>query len=377
MTSARAFSSRLADLLRNERVAFADFLVALADFDRLGLWRDLGHVSLFYFLHRELGLSKGAAHYRKVAAGLVQRFPEIIEPLRDGRLCITSIVELAKVITPENRTEVVPQFFHCSKQEAKEVSAAIDPIEAVPRREVVTAAGAADGAAPAELALPKPAPGGTLVRPGEPVHPDETPAPAARHRAPQPATVEPVSADLRRLHVTVSKRFLEKLDSARNALAHTHPGAGTEQILELALDLLLDRHARRKGMVARPLPTPRPTTTDEIPAHVRRAVWARDGGCCQWRMVSGGVCGSRKQVQFDHIEPRALGGESTKENVRLLCRAHDLEAARRVFGDRWMDRFTWVKRSHAANDLTSSSVGSADQVLAAPEEGPAANTPGG
>ena len=69
----------------------------------------------------------------------MQRFPEIVEPLRDGRLCITSIVELAKVITPENRTEVVPRFFHCSNREAKEVSAEIDPVEAVPRREVVTA----------------------------------------------------------------------------------------------------------------------------------------------------------------------------------------------------------------------------------------------
>jgi len=39
----------------------------------------LGYSGLFYFLHRELGLSKGAAHYRKVAAELVQKFPEIVE----------------------------------------------------------------------------------------------------------------------------------------------------------------------------------------------------------------------------------------------------------------------------------------------------------
>ena len=66
-------------------------------------WLELGHSSLFYFLHRELGLSKGAAFYRKTAAELIQRFPEIVEPLRDGRLCLTSVVELAKVLTPENR----------------------------------------------------------------------------------------------------------------------------------------------------------------------------------------------------------------------------------------------------------------------------------
>jgi len=63
----------------------ADFLVALAEFDRQRLWVQLGHASVFYYLHRELGLSKGAAHYRKVAAHLIQRFPEVVEPLRAGK----------------------------------------------------------------------------------------------------------------------------------------------------------------------------------------------------------------------------------------------------------------------------------------------------
>jgi hypothetical protein len=89
-------------------------------------------------LHRELGMSKGAAFYRKTAAELVQRFPEVVEPLRDGRLCITTVIELAKVITPENREEVLPRFFHRSKSEAKAVSAALAPDEAPARREVVT-----------------------------------------------------------------------------------------------------------------------------------------------------------------------------------------------------------------------------------------------
>src|SRR6266536_1806454 len=139
MNSAHEFTARLADLLRKEQGALADFLLALADFDRRKLWLALGHSSLFYFLHRELGLSKGAAHYRKTAAELVQRFPEIVEPLRDGRLCFTSVVELAKVLTPENRHEVLPRFFHLSKSGAKAVSAALRPAEAAPHRAVVTA----------------------------------------------------------------------------------------------------------------------------------------------------------------------------------------------------------------------------------------------
>jgi hypothetical protein len=85
MTNARELSARLAELLRREHASMAEFLLALADFDRRRLWVELGYSSFFMFLHRELGLSKGASHYRKTAAELVQRVPEIVEPLRDGR----------------------------------------------------------------------------------------------------------------------------------------------------------------------------------------------------------------------------------------------------------------------------------------------------
>ena len=35
-----------------------------------------------------------------------------------------------------------------------------------------------------------------------------------------------------------------------------------------------------------------------------------------------------------------MGGASTADNVRLLCRVHNDLAARRVFGDEWMNQFT-------------------------------------
>jgi hypothetical protein len=167
MSTARELTARLAELLHREHAAMADFLVALADFDRKRLWLELGHSSLFYFLHRELGLSKGAAHYRKTAAELVQRFPEVVEPLRDGRLCITSVVHLAKVLTPENRHDMLPRFFHRSRREAMEVAAAIRPANAAPRREVVTAIRAsAAGVASAPSVPASPHGVGHAVQPG-------------------------------------------------------------------------------------------------------------------------------------------------------------------------------------------------------------------
>jgi hypothetical protein len=185
------------------------------------------------------------------------------------------------------------------------------------------------------------------------------------------AVAEPLTADLRRLHVTVSKRFMEKLEAARDALSHSHPGSDPEAILEAGLDLLIERHAKRRGIVANPrrnAPSPSLSTagagersdpldsvaaarsrrgplagdgneTRHIPAAVKREVWLRDGGCCQFRLENGELCGSTHRLQFDHVRPVALGGEATVDNLRLACSPHNLLAARRVFGDALMDRY--------------------------------------
>jgi hypothetical protein len=41
--------------------------------------------------------------------------------------------------------------------------------------------------------------------------------------------------------VTVSRRFLEKLEAARDALSHSHPGADVEAILEAGLERQRER----------------------------------------------------------------------------------------------------------------------------------------
>jgi hypothetical protein len=296
---------------------------------------------------------------------------------------------------------VLPRFFHRSKREAAEVVAALRPCEAPPRRTIVTpvrtsptavpaggTVAAGQGAAntgPVPVPSPTPAPaedasqlvqlaehldansgsaspaslsqpheGAALdelrVAAAERQHVDRSSAPAPSAIAPRERDVaEPLTADLRRLHVTVSRSFLEKLEAARAALSHARPDATTEELLEAGLDLVLAQHAKRKGLVARPRKPPEaaitaPSAADSsptsayVPAHVRRAVWLRDGGRCQWPVHGGGVCGSTLRVQLDHVDPRARGGPSTVANLRVLCFVHNQYAARLAFGDRWMDR---------------------------------------
>jgi 5-methylcytosine-specific restriction endonuclease McrA len=203
--------------------------------------------------------------------------------------------------------------------------------EPVPRETTSASRAASTGT----LALdPAPEQARSAGAPAAPGWPDElAPAPCP---APQPAEVVPLSAELSRLHVTVSKRFARKLEEARDA----RPDATEEELLEAGLDLLLAHVAKRRGLVERPRQKPRPSKPEHVPAHVFREVWRRDGGRCQWKLANGEICGCTRHLQLDHVKPLALGGTSTVENLRILCRAHNLEAARLVFGDAWMDRYT-------------------------------------
>ena len=58
---------------------------------------------------------------------------------------------------------------------------------------------------------------------------------------------------------------------------------------------------------------------------LKHYVWHRDKGQCS-------NCGSQRNLNYDHIKPLALGGESKAENLRLLCFQCNQREAIKVFG---------------------------------------------
>jgi 5-methylcytosine-specific restriction endonuclease McrA len=140
-----------------------------------------------------------------------------------------------------------------------------------------------------------------------------------------------------------------------------------EQVLKAALELLLEKQARKRGLVKKPQKsvailtpseTPIPDFTDPphrrtgprqaIPAAVKRAVWTRDGGRCSWPLDGGGVCGSTHRLEFDHIVPWARWGGETVDDLRVTCHTHNALAASAAFGDRCMSRYAPARRPRPA-----------------------------
>ena len=61
-----------------------------------------------------------------------------------------------------------------------------------------------------------------------------------------------------------------------------------------------------------------------IPTEVKVAVWKRDHGHCS-------LCGSQKNLHYDHDLPYSKGGSSiTLENVRLLCATCNLRKSSKI-----------------------------------------------
>src|SRR5512142_2558450 len=236
LSESLSFAARLVALVRSESDAMAEFLIALAEFDRAQGWRALGYSGLFPFLNRELGLSKAASFFRMKAAELIQRFPEIIDPLRDGRICLTTMASISKVLTPANGADVLPRFFHRSALEAKAVVAELVPAPHPPTRTVVTTR--ALPSLPGAVVQPAVAAPGFADEPRDPeLYPAATPVPTLDD---EPALrIEPLTPTVTRLHVSVSPAFVEKLEAARLALSHAMPGASAEEILAAGLDLHL------------------------------------------------------------------------------------------------------------------------------------------
>jgi hypothetical protein len=72
-----------------------------------------------------------------------------------------------------------------------------------------------------------------------------------------------------------------------------------------------------------------PTSVSEVSWHAltpkRKKVILKQQGCCQFRNpATGKVCGSTFNLQVDHIHPKWDGGSNDPQNLRVLCRAHNI-----------------------------------------------------
>lgn len=306
---------RLHALVKREREALSELLMHLAEFDYRRLHAKGKYPSLYHYCTEEFGYSEAAAYTRIFTARTAFRFPMIFDLLKDGSIHMRAVGILGPHLTEANHRELLAMARGKKRIELEAIAAAYAPksisADFIQRRPPQKPAVAMPGAPPSGEAgamLPVPRPG--------------------------PSIIQPLAPDRVRFGFTGDNSLLSLLARARSLLRRKFPKGGLEDIFREALNALLDRLDPDRRKPVQPGRRDPEKRSRSIPPSVKDAVWRRDGGRCTFLDAAGERCAERGILEFDHIKPWSLGGRSDDpDNMRLLCRAHNQLAARRVFGE--------------------------------------------
>ena len=282
MEEIAAMGEAIAETAAIVDVATHRFLTQLREFDRVDGWHRAGALSCAHWLSWRVGMDLGAAREKVRVAKKLAELPVIDEALRKGEISYSKVRAMTRVATAENEGDLLGMARCATGAQLEKICIQLRllPEEAARVMKAFEVAGSgnrADGV----VALAEAALGGKVVGEGEGVRP------------PVEVVVHVQAADLEGrtelgdgISAEVSRRLL--------------CDAGVVPMLEDEAGKTID--VGRK--------------TRAIPAALRRALDAREGGC----RFPG--CTNRIFTDAHHVEHWLDGGETNLANTVLLCRRH-------------------------------------------------------
>ena len=344
----QALLSSLSSIVARDRATTAALLAHLSEVEERRLYLPAAHPSMFSYCMNVLHFSEQATFKRIRAARMARRFPAIYGALAEGRVHLSGLIRLKPFLNRDTVDELLAAVAHKSSTEIEYLLAQRFPKGDVPTR--VRALPRPSKAAPQHL------PEGSTAGAAEQLSPGTVEASFTAPTAPTTAellslrTVEapaprpkvaPLAPQRFSLQLTMTQEMHDKLRHAQALMSHRLPSGDAAAVIERALDTLIETLEKAKfAATDRPRAAAKGSSANprHIPAHVKRAVWERDGCQCTFVSESGQRCPARKFLEFDHIDEVARGGVATVDRMRLRCRAHNQYEAERTFGVAFMQQ---------------------------------------
>lgn len=316
------------DLVKKERKLLTDILHHLREIERRRLYCDLGYQSLFEYAVKELHYSEGQAGRRIQAMRLIKEIPQVEKSIASGELSLSNVSQAQSLFRA--RAKETPQ----KPMSKKEKNLVLNCLKNKSTRE-----------GQKELLKLQP----------------KTPDPQSFERERQ------ITEDASEVKFLMNSKLKDRLEEVRSLLGPTAARWGYAELFDAMAELSVEKLSEKKfgkrrvsaekkdqtekesDEVAReqqstPAPeletscAPRPSKNQRyIPKALQHAVWRRDQGRCS-------QCGSRRNLQLDHIRPVGFGGESTAENLRLLCFHCNQRQGIKAFGAGKIERKIGVSR---------------------------------
>jgi hypothetical protein len=236
---------RVNSMAGKTREVSASLIAHLTEMETRELYLPLGFSSMFAYCTQVLRFSEHEAYGRIKAARVATRFPVVLDRLADGSLNMTAVMLLSPHLTPANHLELFAAARHKTRQEMEKLAAALRPLPAVSTmiRKLPAHPGRLQdseslfpmnaGSGPEDLATPTaPLPIAATV--------SHLPAPT------RPAILLALAPNRYKLQVTISESTQQKLRQAQELIRHQIPDGNTAEILDRALDLLVEKLRKQK-----------------------------------------------------------------------------------------------------------------------------------
>jgi 5-methylcytosine-specific restriction endonuclease McrA len=253
---------RLDALVQEERETTLEVIRHIIGFDRRKLYLGIGYSSLYDYCFLHLNFSESAAMRRIKTARCVRKFPEILRLLQKNELNITSVCMLAKILTEDNKHEVLKEARYKSKRQVEEIATRYKPGKDIENR-VRTIFVKTTPEAAANMSAPSPDKPGELCMPLAGLKQEDTYrdnwVKSTTAGGGKKATVDSIlkacffgSAQAQamilkkkyKLEFSVEPECMKKLEKTKTILSRKFPnGVPLGNLLEEALDAYLDKHS--------------------------------------------------------------------------------------------------------------------------------------
>lgn len=294
---------RFGKLVRTERKVTHLILEAIAEIDRRKIYLEMAYPSLFEFLMKEHGYSESAAVRRIDAARLLRQVPEMAQKIESGLLNLSQLSQVQKSlrqvrattghsVSPNQTRELLNKIQGKSSQSSQVILA----------QEL--------GVNPVITASPK-------------MHADESVTLSLTFSKDQMQILRAVQdqvshavplKDWAQLFLYLSKRQL-----AQQSLKE----AKTKTLSRVQAESENNNRALALNKVPVPLPNQHSAPPKTVTPKTRMTLLHPSAACCFRHHGSGKVCGSRRFLQIDHVQPQWAKGSHRPENLQVLCAAHN------------------------------------------------------
>ena len=159
----------------------------------------------------------------------------------------------------------------------------------------------------------------------------------------------PTAPERYRVQFTIDEGTRRRLRRLQDWLRREIPDGDPAEIFSQALAVLEEQVEKKRLGSGRTRRRRTRSATDEdmrkrtkrsrqVPLSVKRPVWIRDEGRCVYVSAAGHRCSETSFLEFHHIQPWALKGPPTVDNIALRCRQHNQYEAELIFGPRSTDQ---------------------------------------